>query len=302
MRTLEYSIPTEYEGSKVLHFLKRHAGLSSRVIRNLKFHDDGILCNGAPIRTIDYIHTGDVLTVNLPDDSPAIDPDLRPRRQGFHPSEPVPEPRILYEDEDLVVVDKPAGLAVHQSHNHQGDTLADWLADHYGGPFVFRAVGRLDKGTSGIVVCARNKFAASPLQGKVKKTYYALVNGAYEGSGTIDAPIFRPDPKKTTRSVDPRGVPAVTHWKALRTDGSISFLEIHLETGRTHQIRVHFASQGTPLLGDVMYGAPERDDIHRHALHCGRAEFIHPYTRSIIRVEADLPEDMVQIARLLHKI
>lgn len=302
MRTLEYQIPTEYEGSKVLHFLKRHAGLSSRVIRNLKFRDDGILCNGVPVRTIDYLHAGDSLVVNLPDDTVSLAPDLAARRHGFHPSEPVPEPGILYEDEDLVVVNKPAGLAVHQSHNHQGDTLADWLADHYGGPFVFRAIGRLDKGTSGVVVCARNKFAASPLQGKVKKTYYALVNGRYEGSGTIDAPIFRPDPGKTTRAVGPDGVPAVTHWTALKTDGEISFLEIHLETGRTHQIRVHFASQGTPLLGDVMYGAPEREDIYRHALHCGKAEFVHPYTREKIAVEAELPEDMVEIVRLLHNI
>lgn len=289
MRTLHYIVPVEYEGSKVLHFLKREAGLSTRAIRNLKFHEDGILVNGIPTRTIDPLHVGDSLIVNLPSDGPAQSP------HPFSPSEPVPEPVILYEDEDVVAVNKPAGLAVHQSHSHQGDTLADWLLSHYaedGSTTVFRAVGRLDKQTSGVVVCARNKFAASPLQGNVHKTYYALVNGVYVGSGTIDEPIYRPDPGKTTRSVDPRGVPAVTHWRALKTGNGISFLEVTLETGRTHQIRVHFASKGTPLLGDTMYCAPEREDIRRAALHCGKAEFRQPFTGAEVLVHAGLPEDM----------
>ncbi|MBQ9066067.1 MAG: RluA family pseudouridine synthase [Clostridia bacterium] len=295
MRTLTFEIPSDHTSTKVLHFLRGRAGLSSRLIRNLKTRPDGILCNGEPIRTIDYVYPGDLLTVNLPDDVPVVDEDLRPRRTGFHPSEPVPEPEILYEDEDLVAVNKPGGLAIHQSHNHQGDTLADWMTDRYraqGTPAVFRAIGRLDKGTSGVVVCAKNQFAAPKLQGNVHKTYLALVLGEYEGSGTIDTPIYRPDPGKTIRACGPDGDPSVTHWESLEHGDGWSFLHITLETGRTHQIRVHFASLGTPLAGDDMYGAPEDPDLSRQALHCVCAETVQPYTGQPLRFEAPLPEDM----------
>ena len=290
MRVLRYTVPAEFEGTKVLHFLRRSAGLSSRTIRNLKFQDDGILCNGAPIRTIDPLFAGDELVVNLPDDAAAARP-----AQGFHPAEPVPEPAILYEDEDVAVVDKPGGLAIHQSHNHQGDTLADWMLAR--GTGVFRAVGRLDKGTSGTVVCAKNRFAASKLQGHVQKTYLALVNGVYEGSGTITLPIYRPDPHKTIRACGPQGDPAVTHWRAVQRVGERTLLEIHLETGRTHQIRVHFASLGTPLAGDTMYGAPAVPELHRHALHCLRAEFRQPYTGELVSAEAKIPDDILQMLK-----
>ena len=152
-------------------------------------------------------------------------------------------------------------------------------------------MGRLDKGTSGVMVCALNAYAADRLQRGVKKVYLAVPSGKYEGSGTIDAPIFRPDPILTIRVVDDRGDRAVTHWKALQTGEDRSLVEVRLETGRTHQIRVHFASLGTPLLGDTLYGTAS-EEIHRHALHCARAEFLHPVTGEALSFEAPLPEDM----------
>jgi 23S rRNA pseudouridine1911/1915/1917 synthase len=164
---------------------------------------------------------------------------------------------ILYEDDDLIVVNKPPTIAVHESHNHVGDALSNALAYHLkseGKPCAFRAVGRLDKGTSGIVVCALNKYCAAKLSGKVYKEYLAVASGVFEGEGTIDAPIYRPDPIITKRIVDGRGEKAVTHWTAVRNNGVQTLLRIKLETGRTHQIRAMLASAGHPLLGDGKYG------------------------------------------------
>lgn len=318
MRTLTYSIPEAWDSSTVLRFLKGKAGLSSKLIRTLKQQDNGLLLNGEHARTIDPVHTGDVLVIHIPGESSNVE------SVGFDPN----ALHILYEDEDFVVINKPAGLAVHPSHNHQGDTLANLLAAHLeqeGRPCAFRAIGRLDKGTSGIMVCALNPFAASKLHGNLHKTYFALPGGHYEGRGTIDAPIYRPDDILTVRTVDPRGDRAITHWEALATgrvplhlgeknpkhrfyndppqpdeDGLLpaTLVKVHLETGRTHQIRVHFASLGTPLLGDTMYGYP-RTDITHQALHCGSVSLVHPYTEEPMHFEVPLPEDMQQLAELL---
>ena len=289
MRTLTFTVPAEYQDRKVLHYLRGRAGLSSRVIRNLKTYEDGILRNGEPVRTIDRLEAGDVLTVHLPDDPEDQIPPL-PDPEFFEQELPT----ILYEDEDLIVFNKPGTIAVHPSHNHQGDTLANylsWYLQQQGRTAAFRAVGRLDKGTSGVMVCALNAYAADRLQRGVNKVYLAVPSGRYEGEGVIDAPIFRPDPILTLRTVDDRGDRAVTRWEALKTGEDRSLVRVRLETGRTHQIRVHFASLGTPLLGDTLYGTPS-EEIARHALHCAHADFLHPVTGERISVDAPLPEDM----------
>ena len=295
MRTLTFTVPSEYQDRKVLHYLRGCAGLSSRIIRNLKTYDDGILRNGEPVRTIDRLCAGDVLTVNLPDDPaeqlpPMPDP-------GFLEGE---LPEVLFEDDDLLIVNKPGTMAVHPSHNHQGDTLANWITFHRAqegrDPVMFRAVGRLDKGTSGVVVCALNAYAADRLQRGVEKEYLAVPSARLEGSGTIDAPIFRPDPIITLRVVDERGDRAVTHWDALETFEDRTLCRVWLETGRTHQIRVHFASIGAPLVGDTLYGT-QSEEIARHALHCARAELTHPVTGERILVEAPLPQDLSDLLK-----
>lgn len=290
MRTLVFHVPAEYHERKVLHYLRGSAGLSSRLIRNLKTMEDGILLNGEPVRTIDWLSEGDVLTVNLPDDP-----------EGQLPPMPDPKfleqemPGVLYEDEDLLIVNKPGTMAVHPSHNHQGDTLANWITFHRTeqglDPVVFRAVGRLDKGTSGIVVCALNAYAADRLQRGVRKQYLAVPSAHLEGRGTMDAPIYRPDPMITLRVVDERGDHAVTHWEALESFEDRTLCRVWLETGRTHQIRVHFASIGAPLFGDTLYGTPS-PEIARHALHCAHAELVHPVNGETISVDAPLPPDM----------
>lgn len=277
-RRLDFVIPEAYNGRKVIHFLRGEAGLSSRLTISLKYRPDGILLNGEHIRTIDLLKTGDVLAVNLPEEASTVT------------AVPVVQLDIVYEDADILVVNKPAGLAMHPTHNHQDDSLANCVAAHRPDA-VFRAVGRLDKCTSGLVMCAMNQMAAAALSGNYEKQYLAIAGGVYEGAGTIDKPIYRPDPMKTLRAVGETGEYAVTHWQALATDGKCSLLRVRLETGRTHQIRVHFASLGTPLIGDDMYGSSDRPP-ERAALHCEKLTFSHPVTKVPLSFSAPLPQDM----------
>ncbi|MBQ0136012.1 MAG: RluA family pseudouridine synthase [Oscillospiraceae bacterium] len=272
------------------------------MIRSLKLVDDGLMLNGEHIRTVDPIHTGDILTINIPDD--VLTEDL-----SEYDGTDFGDLQILYEDEDILVVNKPALLAIHPSHNHQGDTLANLIAAYLkskGKKATFRAVGRLDKGTSGIVVCALNAFAANKLQGHIEKTYFALPSKLFFEDGSIEAPIYRPDPIKTYRTVDERGDYALTHYTVLKNgvldDGTeTTFVKVKIATGRTHQIRVHFASLGAPLLGDTMYGEP-RSDISHQALHCGHAELLQPFTNCKISIDAPLPQDMKEIIYEIHKV
>lgn len=285
MRTLRYTISEEFSDKKLLSFLKGHAKLSSKLIRSLKQIPTGLLLNGEHVRTVDIIKTGDILEINIPEDVNAVAPcDFMPE--------------VVYEDEDIIVVNKPAMLPIHESHNHQGDTLQNCLSGYFlrkGKCHTFRAVGRLDKGTSGLVLCALNSHIASRLSGNFKKEYLAIATGDYKGTGTIDAPIYRPDPIKTYRTVDERGDRAVTHWTALKGDGKNTLLRVKLETGRTHQIRVHFAHLGTPLLSDSMYGEL-LSYIGHQCLHCERLEFVHPITGKIIKLKAPMPPEMQSVA------
>lgn len=183
-RILRFQIDASYDGRKVVHFLRGEAGLSARLVQSLKRLPDGICLNGAPTRTIDQLCEGDELTLRLPDDLNRVEPLELPLD-------------IRYEDDDLLILNKPAGLAMHPTHNHQGDTLANAVAAYFqeqGRQCVMRCVGRLDRDTSGIVLCALNRYAAARLSGRVEKEYLAVVSGLYRGSGTIDRPIIRPNP------------------------------------------------------------------------------------------------------------
>ncbi len=264
--------------------------MSLALFRSQKRVPDGITLNGVHTRSIDKIHTGDILRVNIPDDERASLPSDYPLD-------------IIYEDEDILIINKPAELPMHESHNHQGDTLANAVAGYLtkkGKPAIFRAVGRLDKGTSGAVLCALNTFAASKLSGRIEKEYIAVPTGKYTEKGTINKPIYRPDPIKTYRTADDRGDRAVTHYFPIEHGENYSLLLIRLETGRTHQIRVHFAFMGTPLYGDTMYGTAD-EDINRQALHCRNLTFIHPVTNEKMTFEAEMPEDMKRLLRRLRK-
>lgn len=292
MRKISFIIPPEYDGKTVYTYLKGRARLSLALIRSLKRTSDGIELNGEHTRTVDIIHMGDVLTVNIPDDGVCAAASDNPKRECDT------GPEILYEDEDILIVNKPAMLPIHESHNHQGDTLQNVVGAYLvkkGKPASFRAVGRLDKGTSGVVVCALNRYCAARLSGNIEKEYLAIAAGEYYESGTIDTPIYRPDPMKTFRTADERGDRAVTHYTPLKTGNNMTLLKIRLETGRTHQIRVHFSSLGTALVGDTMYGT-ESEKISHQCLHCAKVKFIHPVSGEEIICEAPLPDDMKEIA------
>lgn len=290
-RILELTVPEEFAGAAVYYFLKEHMHLSTRIIRSIKFKPQGIKLNGERARTSDILAAGDRLVLQLDD----------------APGESAPTPMdldILYEDEDLLVVNKPAGLAMHPSHNHPEGTLINGVIAYrlaHGRAPEVHAVGRLDKNTSGVAVCALNRYAASWLNGRAEKEYLAIAQGVYTGSGVIDAPIIRPDPMKTLRAVGDGGLRAVTRWQSLGTGEGVSLLRIQLETGRTHQIRVHFAAQGTPLAGDDMYGGSQ-ELIGRHALHCAQVCLTHPVTGEWMKFNADLPEDMQLVVSQCIKI
>lgn len=281
-RVIEYKITEEYGGLKIYTFLKYRKGFSDRLIRSLKRQENGILLNGEHARTIELLAPGDILGVTLPESENRIEPIEY-------------ELDIVYEDDDILVINKPPFLAMHPTHNHQGDTLANAVTSHLlkqGKTCAFRAVGRLDKGTSGIVIAALNPLSAAKLNGRVVKEYCAVVKGHPEESGTVDAPIYRPDPMKTLRACSyEKGVePAVTHWQVIKYGGDCSLIRLNLETGRTHQIRVHMAFIGHPLAGDTYYG-DFRPEFGHQLLHCRRAELIHPVSGERAVFETGLPAE-----------
>lgn len=281
-RKIKYEIKEEFDGLKLFTFLKYKNGYSTKLIRTLKNTQNGIVLNGSQAKTIDLLHSGDILEITIAESSPGIEPIDCPLD-------------IIYEDEDILVINKSPYMAMHPTHNHQGDTLANGVAAHlsrFGKPCTFRAVGRLDKGTSGLVVCALNSLAACKLSGKVKKEYFALIQGRLFGSGTIDAPIYRPDPMKTLRacSYELGTEAAVTHWTAVKNYTTSTLIRLNLETGRTHQIRVHMAFIGHPVAGDSYYGSFKTQAGHQ-LLHCGRAELIHPVTGEKLVFTAPLPTE-----------
>ena len=258
-------------------FLLGKKGVSRRLLTRLKRPDKGITRNGELIRSIDTVYSGDEIILHLDDTS------LLEANGSLNV-------KIAFENENLVVFDKPSGMPVHPSIKHQGDTLGNYFAYVYP-DMTFRPVNRLDRDTSGLCIVAKNAHAANLLQGCCEKIYFAAVHGVTDEAGTIDAPIARQRESIILRCVRDDGQPAVTHFKRLEHNEKYSLEEIHLETGRTHQIRVHFAHMGHPLAGDDMYGG-SRTDISRQALHCGEMTFTEPVSGEKITVNSELPEDI----------
>ncbi len=285
MRALTFTVPPEYDGSTVGKFLRYGCRVSARLVTKQKRVEQGITLNGAHIRTIDPIREGDIIGLNIPDDA-------RPAMAAGAAA------NVAYEDEDIIILEKPTGLPVHPTRGHFDDTLANALAAYLarkGQTAVFRPINRLDKDTTGLVVVCRHAHGANMLHGRMDKTYYAVCQGELEGSGTIDAPIRRRENAGIRREVGEGGQRSVTHWKALCSKGGMTLLEIALETGRTHQIRTHFADvMNMPLAGDTMYGGTT-ELIGRQALHCGRVSFNHPVTGQPFELHSPLPDDMMAL-------
>lgn len=289
MATLEFIVPTEWGGKRLDAFLRTVHHFSGTTIKRAKSTEGGLTMDGCHIRTVDPLRAGAVIRVVT---------DAAQRR---YPPSTATAP-VLYEDEDLIIFNKPAGMPCHPSKGHPFDTLANVFAarpDTNG--LFFRPVGRLDKDTSGAVLCAKHAHAAYRLFGEAKplKIYLALITGILpHAQGVVDAPICREIEGGQRRCVRADGQRALTHYKILLSSNALSLLALWLETGRTHQIRVHMAHLGYPLAGDAFYGG-DCSLIPRHALHCADMKLTHPLSGASVNVEAELPKDM-EIALLRH--
>ncbi len=292
-RYLTLNITPELAGLEVNTLLRRRLGLSGTVLRRVKWLEDGVTLDGARVNVRVRAQEGQTLAVRLTD--PVISSGVAP----------APGPLdIVYEDGDLVVLNKAPGVLVHPGHGHFDDTLGNFLMYHYkecGEESDFHPVHRLDKGTSGLVVAAKHPHAQEKLKnqlhsGAFRRVYLAVCDGAPPApSGVIDAPIGRAEGSLMAREVRPDGRPARTRYKVARPLGPRTLLELELETGRTHQIRVHMAHIGCPLTGDFLYGREDRALIARPALHSARLELLHPVTGERLRFAAPLPADMAAL-------
>lgn len=278
MRKFEYVVPPRFNGAKLQDFLKYAHHYSRRLIIELK--RGGMAVNGAHRRMVDPVYTGDVVEIAFIEEGCDLVPNA---------SLNVP---IVYEDDDLVIFDKPWNMSVHPAADGVDDSLGNYFAYLYENTLTFRPVSRLDKNTTGLCMSAKSTLSAGLLIGTVEKEYIAIAEGVLpEDSGTITIPIGRVEGSIILRKPDPDGQHAVTHYTVIGRTSTHTMVQIRLETGRTHQIRVHFAALGHPLAGDTLYGG--RDDlIPRHALHCAKMAFPHPFTGDPIAVESPLPADM----------
>ena len=284
MAELCYTVPPAFDGDTMQNFLRRDCGLSWRMVVKLKRVERGITLDGVPVRTIDRIKAGQTVRLRMPEDTVRIDAVDMPLA-------------VVGEDDNLLVVNKPPYLAVHPSAGLPDPTLANAVVGYYrrrGEEHSFRPVNRLDRNTSGLLLVGKNAHATYALAGKVHKEYLALVLGNLQGAGCIDQPIRVKDGCCITREVGEGGKPSITHYEALASNGSVTLVRLWLETGRTHQIRVHMAWLGYPLAGDTMYGTDETV-LPRHGLHCYRMAFTHPLTGEALSLSAPLPEDMAAL-------
>ena len=287
-RNFEYRITKENEGLTISDFLKKQ-GYSHAVIVQLKRTKESILLNG----TWEYMNrrltADDLLFVHLEEN------------EGSLGIAPIPFPlSICYEDKDILVINKPSDMPIHPSMNHHENTLANAVCYYYKNqniPYTFRCANRLDKDTTGLTILAKHMLSSAILNSEVSlrnihREYIAIVEGKTEETGTINAPIGRKDGSTIERQIDYRnGETAITHYKRIAFKDGLSLIGLKLETGRTHQIRVHMKSIGHPLIGDFLYH-PDFSKIKRQALHSYRLTFSHPITKEPLCFTAPLPEDM----------
>lgn len=302
-RILTYLITESDSDQRIYDFLCHH-GYSRHIRTWLKQHPGSVRLNGEEALFYFPLKNGDLLEISLEEE---------------HSSEnivPVDLPiHIIYEDEDLMVIDKPADMPVHPSIGNYENTLANaaaWYFHRQDIPFVFRCINRLDRDTTGLLILAKHMLSGAILSDQMKKraihrTYLAITEGKTDPAGTVDSPIGRTDQSLILRQVDhENGDSACTHYLQkcwhpktfypetlpVPQDG-LSLVQLQLETGRTHQIRVHMTSIGHPLIGDTLYN-PETALMNRQALHSYRLAFTHPVTGVSLEFTSPLPEDMVE--------
>ena len=290
MRRLTLTVTPEQAGRTVKSLLRRELRMADGAIARVKTVPDGICLNGAHARTVDRVAAGDTLTVRIDD-----------KRSGGRFS-PVAVPLdILYEDADLLALNKPAGMAVHGGYDRGDPTVANALAAYLGPDAVFHPVNRLDRGTSGVMLVARSGYVHDRLRRVLhtdgfRRTYLAAACGTgLPVSGTIDLPISRQPGSLLKRSIDPDGLPSRTEYEVLSVSHGRTLLRLRPITGRTHQLRLHMTAIGHPLTGDWLYGAEDKALITRPALHSYELWLRHPLTKDLLHITAPIPEDMQRL-------
>lgn len=281
-------LKTNNKYNTVRQVLSQEFKISSRLTLKLKKANQ-ILLNDIPTFLDNQIKSNDIVCINL--DFAEDNSNVVPTKMNLH---------ILFEDDAILVIDKPAGIPIHPSMDHYSDSLSNGVRfyfDYIGLKRKIRPVNRLDRNTSGIVIFAKNEYIQECLINQMKnndfkKEYIALCVGHFDtASGTLNFPIARKPNSIIERQVDKNGQSAVTQYNVISEKNGITKLQINLLTGRTHQIRVHMAYIGHPLLGDDLYGTSS-PLINRQALHAYKVTFIHPLTKKIIIIKSELPKDM----------
>ena len=291
-RNIDYIIDEDSAGLRVEQFLRRKR-YSGQNLSEIKRMPKSILVNGVHYYMRQELSTGDHLQVRICEtkNSEKIPPTNLPLD-------------IIYEDEDLLVLNKPAGMPIHPSLNNYTNSIANALAYYFqsqGKPFIFRCCNRLDRDTSGLTIVSKHLVSGSILSDMTKyrevhREYLAIARGSVTPSeGTIQAPLGRKGGTIIERTVDwEHGEDAVTHYKVVKEANGHSLVSLHLETGRTHQIRIHMKYLGYPLIGDYLYN-PDMEYMTRQALHSHHMEFTHPITGEHMSFTAPLPEDMARV-------
>ena len=291
-RNIDYIIDEDSSGLRVEQFLRRKR-YSGQNLSEIKRMPKSILVNGVHYYMRQELSTGDHLQVRICE---------------TQNSEKIPPTKlaldIIYEDEDLLVLNKPAGMPIHPSLNNYTNSMANALAYYFqsqGKPFIFRCCNRLDRDTSGLTIVSKHLVSGSILSDMTKyrevhREYLAIARGSVTPSeGTIQAPLGRKDGTIIERTVDwEHGEDAVTHYKVVKEANGHSLVSLRLETGRTHQIRIHMKHLGYPLIGDYLYN-PDMEYMTRQALHSHHMEFTHPITGEHMSFTAPLPEDMARV-------
>ena len=284
MKKLSLTVDPAYDGASAAAVMRAVFSVSETYLRQLKRRPDSVLLNGRPVYLVERVHTGDTLAFD------PSDPEKLPIRPIPYPIKPV------YEDEWLAVIDKPSGLSVHPARDPDEPTIENALAAHFSGTDNPHPVSRLDKGTSGLMTVAKSgyihaRMKQSQANGSFQKTYLAILSGVpAEEHIRIDAPIGPLSGSTYQRTVREDGAPSVSECTLLAVRDGLSLVRLIPHTGRTHQLRVHMAYLGTPILGDWLYGA-RSESVVRPLLHAHTLAFSHPITGEEMRFTAPLPED-----------
>jgi 23S rRNA pseudouridine1911/1915/1917 synthase len=295
MSILEKQVGNIEKGIKIREYLKNELGLSTRLIRSASI-DKRIFVNEEVVKMNRVLNSGEIIKIDLAKDESQ---DIAPEKIDIE---------IVYEDEDILVVNKRPFMVVHPTKSYQSGTLANGVINYFmesNQNCIVRLVSRLDMNTSGLIIIAKNQFSHGMLskemsENRVEKRYLAIVHGIMkEKQGTIDLPIYKPEgiENGTRRVIDERGQRSITHYKVVEEFNGSSLVECKLETGRTHQIRVHLGHLGHVIYGDTLYGYGEEEEdlIKRQALHAYGLNFKSPRTGEELALRAELPDDMKEL-------